>query len=314
MFVAGLTLLLVGGEMIVRAALDLAVRLRVSPLIVGVVIVGFATSLPELMTSVQAGLNGAPGVAIGNVVGSNIANILLILGLSAMIAPIAVDKAGFRRDGLVLALATTLTVVLCLTGTVGRVAGAVLLLAFVAFLFSTLQAARREGTTLAMTSADDGPVARTQSMPATVILGALGLGVMILGAGLLVDSAVVLAQRFGLSDALIGVTIVAVGTSLPELVTSIIAARKGQSDLAFGNVVGSNVFNILAILGITGLVTPIEVPGQILGIDLWVMAGATLALFAVTLTGWRITRGEGAGLMAGYVVYLAALTWTIVGA
>ena len=296
--VAGLLGLLFGGEALVRGAVAIAARLRISPLVIGVTLVGFGTSTPELLTSLQAAWIGAPGIAVGNVVGSNIANILLILGAAAALSPITIGPRAFRRDGTALMLGTALGMGLLAMGLIGAAGGALLLTALLIYLATVL----RSGD-----SAVEAPEVG-QMAPLLALAYALGgLVVTIIGARLLVLGAVDVAAGLGVSEAVIGLTIVAVGTSLPELVTSVIAARRGQSDLAFGNVLGSNLFNLLGILGITALVHPLEVPGEILSFDIWVMGGATLALGLVAVTGWRITRGEGALLLAGYAAYLAAL-------
>ena len=304
LIVAGFVLLLVGGDVLVRGAVGIARRAGLSPMVIGLTLVGFGTSTPELLTSVNAALSGAPGIAVGNVVGSNVANILLILGVAALIAPIAVSRGDFRRDAASLVLATLLAVGLMATGALGRGAGLVLLVGLAAFLLVTL----RSG----------GGVAEADSVPQEPLPGrawswlafAGGLGVVILGADMLVAGATELARGLGVSEALIGLTIVAIGTSLPELVTSVVAARRGQAGVAFGNVLGSNVFNLLGILGATAVVAPIAVPPQILVFDLWVMVAATAALVVIAVTGWRISRGEGAALLLAYVAYLGWLAAT----
>lgn len=303
---AGLVGLLLGGEALVRGAVGVAARLGLPPLVIGLTLVGFGTSTPELLTSVQAALAGAPGIAIGNVVGSNSANILLILGLAALLLPIQVTRGTFLRDGVALAAATTLAVVVTLTGTVGRAWGALLVAGLATFLVVTLRSSR---------AAPDAPGEDLPGLAAplarSVVLSVVGLAITLGGAKLMVDGAVALARGFGVSEALIGVTIVAIGTSLPELVTTVAAARRGQADVAFGNVIGSNIFNILGILGITALIRPLAVPPEIASFDLWVMTAATVALIAFAVTGWRITRGEGAALLAAYGAYLGSLILTL---
>ena len=302
----GLVGLLLGGELLVRGAVGVAARLGLSPMVIGLTLVGFGTSTPELLTSVQAALAGAPGIALGNVVGSNTANILLILGVAALLLPVAVVPGTFRRDGAALALATALCVAATLTGTIGRLWGAVLVAGLAVFLVTTLRSAR---------AAPDAPAEALPGLGAplarSLVLSVAGLGVTILGARLLVDGAVSVATDYGVSEALIGVTVVAVGTSLPELATTLVAARRGQNDVAFGNVIGSNIFNVLAILGITALIEPLAVAPQIAALDIWVMTAATVALIAVAVTGWRITRGEGAALLAAYAAYIAWLASTL---
>ena len=299
----GLVGLLLGGELLVRGAVGVAARLGLPPLVIGLTLVGFGTSTPELLTSVQAALAGAPGIALGNVVGSNTANILLILGLGALLFPVAVTAGTFRRDGVALAGATTLCVAATLMGRIGPIWGLVLVVGLAAFLLVTLRSSRG--------APGDAPDSELPGLGAplgtSLVFSVAGLAVTVVGAGLLVNGAVSLAEDFGVSEALIGVTIVAVGTSLPELATTLVAARRGQNDVAFGNVIGSNIFNVLGILGITALVEPLAVAPQIAAFDIWVMTAATAALIAVAVTGWRITRGEGAALLAAYVAYIGWL-------
>lgn len=284
-----------------RGAVAVAERLRVSPIVIGVTLVGFGTSVPELLTSVQAARAGSAGIAVGNVVGSNIANILLILGMAAAIRPIAVGGAAFRRDGTVLALATLLCLAIVLSGSLGRVSGLILLAGlagYVAYAIRTGAAVETE------------PSPTLPRMPVAVVTFVGGLLITLLAARALVTGAVSIAADWGISETIIGLTIVAIGTSMPELVTSVVAARRGQADLAFGNIVGSNIFNILGILGITAAVSPLQVPSAIAGLDIWVMLAATLALVIAAITGWRISRGEGAVFVAAYAAYLG---WLVLG-
>lgn len=296
----GLAGLVLGGELLVRGAVGIATRYGVPPLVIGLTLVGFGTSMPELVTSVQAASAGSPGIAMGNVIGSNIANILLILGLAAALRPFKTDPAALRRDGVILVLATLWVAGLVLSGEVGRVAGVLLVVGLLVYLMWTYAATRE--------------VVRTEhaapaglSVPLAALAFAGGLVLTILGARLLVDGAIDLARAFGVSEAIIGLTIVAVGTSLPELVTSVVAARRGQGDIAFGNIVGSNIFNILGILGITALVSPLAVPEQIARIDIWVLLGATGLMAAASVSGLLVSRAEGVVMMLGYGAYLALL-------
>ena len=299
----GFVFLLAGGEGLVRGAVAFAQRMGVPPLVIGLTLVGFGTSMPELVTSLRAALAGSPDVAVGNVVGSNIVNILLILGLAAVVTPIVVDGAAFRRDGSSLVLATLLGVGVLLTGELGRIEGLALAVGLGAYLWVTLRTSK-EG---------DADVFVTPSLGVGASLGlfAGGLAVVVLGADLLVRGAVGLATGLGVSETVIGLSIVAVGTSLPELVTSVIAARRGQGGIAFGNVLGSNVFNILGILGVTALVAPLPVPEQIVRVDLWVMLGATALMCWMSMTGRTVSRTEGGVLVAGYAAYLC---WLIAAA
>ncbi|MEQ8292420.1 MAG: calcium/sodium antiporter [Roseovarius sp.] len=310
---AGLVALLVGGDMLVRGAVALARGFGVSPLLIGLTIVGFGTSAPELVTSLQAAFAGSPGIAIGNIVGSNSGNILLILGIGALIAPIGVAPEVLRRDGSVLLLASLACVGVVFAGNVGRLAGTVFVGALLAYLIATIVIERRRHTAAAgmyENEADVLAVPRGTIWRAGLILFA-GLAATLLGARFLVDGAIGLAQRFGMPEEVIGLTIVAIGTSMPELVTSVIAARKGQGDVAFGNVVGSNIFNILGILGITAIVSPLAVPESIAGFDIWVMLAATVVFLVFARTGWRVGRREGAALVTAYVVYIGWLILTV---
>ncbi len=309
LLLAGFVGLLLGGEWLVRGSVSVAQALRVPPAIIGLTLVGFGTSAPELVTSLQAALAGSPGIAVGNVVGSNIGNVLLILGIAALLRPLTVDPAAFRRDGSVLVLATLLCVFAILQGTLGRVAGAAFVAGLAVYLVGTFWQERRRSTPAAdVYEAEAELVAmRTNSAVLPALLALAGLVVIIIGARFLVTGAVGLAQLAGISETVIGLTIVAIGTSMPELVTSVIAVRKGQGDVAFGNIVGSNIFNILGILGVTALVQPLVIPAQVIGFDVWVLLGTTLAFVVFSVTGWRVGRREGAALVLAYLAYLTLL-------
>lgn len=305
---AGLCALIAGGELLVRGAVGAAMRWGVSPMLIGLTLVGFGTSTPELAASVQAALAGAPGLAVGNVVGSNIANLLLILGTAAVIAPIAIPRGVLLRDGGVLALASVACAVIVIGATLGRGVGAALLVGLLAYLLGTIWAERRlsRATPVYAAEADmTGPV--PASLGVSLVLFLVGLALIVLGAQGLVTGAVALAGKLGLSDAVIGLTVVAIGTSMPELVTSVIAARKGQGAVAFGNVVGSNIFNILGILGATALVKPLEVPARFAQLDIWVMLAATALIVWMARSGWTLSRREGAVLLGLYGVYMVWL-------
>ncbi|MFC7291618.1 calcium/sodium antiporter [Hirschia litorea] len=302
---SGLILLVAGGEVLVRGAVSIAQTFKVSPLVIGLTLVGFGTSTPELVTSLQAAFAGAPGIAVGNVVGSNIANILFILGLSALIFPVAVASSSFRRDGLVLSAATLLCVGVIFLGALTRWMGVVLVAGLIAYIAYAFLKERSPATANAAELPDES------SKPNSLLLNAVfvvaGLVMTIFGARFLVMSATDIATSFGVSETIIGLTIVAVGTSLPELVTSLMAALRKQGDLAFGNIVGSNIYNILGILGVTAIVKPIPIPPQIASFDVWVLLGATLLLIIAAITHWKVTRLEGGIMLAGYVAYIAML-------
>ncbi|MGF1649467.1 MAG: calcium/sodium antiporter [Hyphomicrobiaceae bacterium] len=306
--VGGLLLLVGGGEALVRGAVDVAKRLGVSPLVIGLTLVGFGTSTPELVTSLQAASIGSAGIAVGNVVGSNIANVLLIVGVAALLKPVAVEQKSLLRDGFVMLAATAAAVWFVLQGSVGRIDGLVLvaaLLVYLGYLFT-----RGEGPDDEAVDAQEVVGGRRDSIAFALILVVGGLAATIFGARLLVDGSVELARGLGVSETVIGLTIVAVGTSLPELVTSVMAAFRGQSDIAFGNVVGSNIYNILGILGLTGAIIPIPVDPQIAVVDIWVMTAAAIALVVFAVTGARVCRREGALLLLAYGGYMGWLIAT----
>lgn len=311
LLLGGLVLLALGGEALVRGAVRLAERMGVSPLLIGLTLVGFGTSTPELVTSVQASLVGSPGIAVGNVVGSNIANILLILGLSALVFPVRVASAALTRDGgLVVATAAALVVV-GWTLPLDRLVGAAFVAGLVGYLVHAWrqEQAAADGHTAAFEKAEafEGTHPNLHAAGAiwTALLLALGgLVLVVLGGRLLVEGAVGIARSFGISETVIGLTIVAVGTSMPEFVTSIVAAVRRQSDVAIGNILGSNIYNILGILGVTALIAPTQIPPEIARFDSLVMLAVSVLLFAFAWTGLRIGRREGGALLAGYVLYV----------
>ena len=315
----GLVLLVIGGELLVRGAVRVAVRLGVSPLVIGLTLVGFGTSTPELVTSVQAALGGSPGIAYGNIVGSNIANILLILGASALITPILVTSGALRRDSGVMVAVAVLFAALAAVMPLGVLVGAVFLAGLATYVYLAFRQERAQQAdhgaaydkSLAAQEADPALVpsaAPGQPVALSLAIAVAGLGLVVVGGYLLVDGAVGLARSFGVSETVIGLTIVAVGTSLPELVTSVMAAIRKESEVAFGNIVGSNIYNILGIGGMTALIAPTEVPAEIVRFDNLVMIGVSVLLVPLACTGMRIARWEGGVLVAGYAGYVA-LIW-----
>jgi len=292
---AGLAGLLIGGEALVRGSVGIARRLAMPPLLIGLTVVGFGTSTPELLVSVDAAWRGVPDIALGNVLGSNIANILLIVGVSALVWPIRVTGKSLRRDLAVMLTAALTLVPIFALGQMGRPAGLILLAGLVAYL---VWAYRQPGETAPDLSGASG----SGLMSALTVLG--GLVALMLGARFLVDGAVSIARGYGISEAFIGLTIVAVGTSLPELATSLIAALRRQSEIAIGNIVGSNIFNILGILGATAVIAPIPVAGRFLAFDLPVMIAVSLFLAGLLLMRPVIGRGTGAMMLAGYAAYV----------
>ena len=297
LFGFGLMLLFAGGDALVRGASATALRLRVPPLVVGLTVVGFGTSMPELLVSLQAALRGAGDIALGNVVGSNTANILLILGLSAVIGPMAAAFAGLRRDLVWMLAAALVCVPVLMDGAVSRIEGFGLLAGIAAYIL------------LALRQVGSAPAPEVATMAPWKAAGLIlaGLAALVAGAHFLVDSATQIARAFGLSEAVIGLTIVAVGTSLPELATSVAAALKGEREIALGNVIGSNVFNILAILGATAAISPFPAGPRFLAVDVPVMIAVSVVL--VVLLWWRggLRRGAGLGFLGLYVLYVAAM-------
>ena len=307
----GIGVLTAGGEALIRGALALAGRFGISPLLSGLLIVGFGTSTPELVVSLDAAINQRPDIAVGNVVGSNIANILLILGVCAAITPMAVKPMALRRDAVVMSIATVLFLVLASGGLLGRIEG----LAFLAGLAAYLVWAYRSEV---MHDAPSGEVhlaesqevtALPASMPLTIVAVVGGIGLLIGGARILITGAVGMAENFGVSEAVIGLTMVAVGTSLPELTVGVMAALRRHADVAVGNILGSNIFNLLGSLGISAVVEPVMVNPRILGFDQWVMLGAAVLLIWFLHTGKRLSRGEGWALLACYAGYTG---WSLV--
>ncbi|MGI9436661.1 MAG: calcium/sodium antiporter [Geminicoccaceae bacterium] len=302
----GLVLLLVGGEALVRGAVAVAERLGVSQLLIGVTLVGIGTSAPELVTCIDAALQGSPGIAIGNVVGSNIANVLLILAIGALLCPVHCSPNAFRRDGVVIALSAIACTIVVVGGSVTRIMGAALLAGLVGYLVWAALTDHQESDSDPPTSVAASSEQK-QAVLTSLAMALGGLGAIIWGADLLVMGAIDLASSLGVSETLIGLTIVAVGTSLPELATTVMAAIKREGDVAFGNIIGSSIFNSLGVLGATAVVQPIAIPLDVVGFDIWVMLGATGALLLFAVTSWRINRMEGGALLAGYVAYLGVL-------
>ncbi len=306
----GLTYLLLCGDLLVRGSVALAKRAGISPMVVGLTVVAFGTSAPELFISLGAVFKGHPGVAIGNIVGSNIANVLLVLGAPAILYPTLCNQASLARDTAIMLSATLAFGLLCFLGPIGPVQGGLM---FAAMLFLIVRMARRERGEPDAEAAAEQELERGLGLPTRrrmiVLFIGLGAAGLPLGAQLMVDGAVQLARSADVSDATIGLSIVALGTSLPELATTIVAALHRHSDVALGNVLGSNLFNILAIRGITAMVAPqaIPVPPSLLQFDLFVMTGAALILAYFAFTQRTIGRTAGIALVIGYASYLAAL-------
>jgi cation:H+ antiporter len=298
--VVGLVGLYGGGELLVRNASSLARSLGLSPLVIGLTVVAFGTSAPELAATVAAALRGAPEIALGNVIGSNIANIGLILALTALVYPLVTRWGFVRRELPIMLGATALASVLLLDGELERVEGVVLLAALAAFLVLSFRDAGGEGAT-----ASSAP--RSGSAVRSGLLAALGVVVLVVGAQALVAGAVAIASALGVSERVIGLTMVAVGTSLPELASSLVAALRRETDIILGNIVGSNVFNLLAVLGVAALVHPLGFDALAVRADLVVMAAFSIVMAPMVLRGLRLGRREGAALLVAYCVYVAFL-------
>ncbi len=313
LFLLGLVLLVIGAEALVKGASRMAVLAGVSPLVIGLTVVSFGTSAPELAVSVSAAYNGTADIALGNVVGSNICNVLLILGLSAVIVPLVVHRQLVRLDVPVMIVSSGVMWLMCLDGMVSRLDGVLLFGALIVYLIFLIRMSRREQRACAEVAPLDGIEATCDRSPKAIVLNllliALGLTMLMLGSHWLVAGAVQLATAMGLSELVIGLTVVAVGTSLPEIATSVMAAIRGQRDIAVGNVVGSNIFNILCILGITGIVAPdgIAVPASALVLDIPFMTAVAFACLPIFFVGHRIDRWEGVLFLiyyAAYTIYL----------
>ena len=307
---AGLALLYFGAQELIRGGAALALRLGLSALAVGLTVIAYGTSSPEMVVSVQASLSGNGAISLGNVIGSNICNILLILGCAAAIAPVSTHVQVIRREIPVMIGASFLLVALLWDGTLGRIDGALLVAAVVAYTYLTLRDARRA-------HAASVEAEFKEELPETQGLGAwaagglvlFGLGVLILGSNLFVDGAVRLAEGWGVSQGVIGLTVVAIGTSLPELATSVMASAKGESDVAVGNVVGSNIFNLLGILGMASVVHPMTASGIRQSDLLFMLAVAVVLLPLVRIRG-KVGRLEGIVMLAAYAGYTA---WLVKG-
>ncbi|MGH7464582.1 MAG: calcium/sodium antiporter [Longimicrobiales bacterium] len=299
---AGLVLLVAGGELLVRGAARLAAATGISPLVVGLTVVAFGTSSPELAVSVQASLAGEVDIAVGNVVGSNIFNVLLILGLSAAIVPLVVSAQLVRVDVPIMIGVSALLLLLSLDGQLSRVECALLALGLVAYVVIQITLSRRSP------QSDEDQAVETGSPVVNVVLIVVGLGLLVLGSRWLVQSAVEIAELFGVTPFVIGLTVVAAGTSMPELATSVIAGVRGQRDIAVGNIIGSNLFNILAVLGISGLLSPAGIPvsNAALTMDIPVMVAVAVLCLPIFST-YAISRLEGLLFLAYYVLYTGYL-------
>ncbi|MCL2915308.1 calcium/sodium antiporter [Shewanella corallii] len=297
--VGGFLILTFGAEALVRGASAVALRLGIAPLVIGLTIVAFGTSAPELAVSLKSALAGNSGIALGNVIGSNIANIGLILALTALIRPIKVQSQMVKRDIPLMIAASVLFWFMLFDGELSFVDGLILVIALISYLVFSYISSKNSDEEIDVDTTPQNPLLST-------VLIVVGICMLVGGGILFVDGAVDLAKAFGVSEVVIGLTIVAIGTSMPELVTSVVAALKGESDIAIGNVVGSNLFNILAILGITSLIQPVSSAG-LQSFDFAVMLALAVVLLPFAWTGLRIGRREGGVLLAAYLAYISYL-------
>lgn len=301
-----LGILFAGAEFLVRGSSKIATRFGISRLVVGLTIVAFGTSSPELFVSIQAVLTGGGDIALGNVLGSNAFNIAVILGLTALICPITVHLQIIKFDAPVALFAAIALALLVMDGVLSRVEGGTLFAVLVIYIFANIRMARREDPSAVAESMGEPEHVRSGSWILELVMIIGGLAVLVFGSNLLVENAILVSRKLGISDAVIGLTVIAAGTSLPELVTSILAALRRRSDIAIGNVIGSNIFNILGILGVSSLIAPIR-PSDIGLVDFAAVILFSLFVLPMIYTGRKLIRIEGAALLGLYAVYLWVL-------
>jgi cation:H+ antiporter len=303
--IVGIGLLTLGGEVLISGALGLARRMQISSLLTGLVVVGFGTSMPELVVSVDAALIDQPGIALGNVVGSNIGNVLLILGLCAVVRPLPVTPLGLSRDAVSGVAASGLFIVLAAGGALGRIDGLILLAGLAAYLAWAYRSEKRlEAAGAREVDPDAVPGSADHSALYIALTIAGGLLLLIAGSRVLLIGAVALARDLGVSEAVIGLTLVAVGTSLPELTVSLLAVLRRHVDVAVGNILGSNLFNLLGILGVSSLLQTLPLPRRMAVFDQWMLLAASLAALILLWSGRRLSRAEGVLFLLAYAVYL----------
>ena len=307
----GLAILIAAGESTLRGAVGLARRLNMPPAAIGLSVGGVGTSLPELVVSVQAAFDGRPGFAVGNAIGSNIANSLLILGAAALVEPLLCEPRSVRRDGAAMVAATAICIALGLSGEVAAWQGASMLILLVSFIsWSTLQDMKQADRPAALHEKEaDARQAVPIGYPHSIALLLAGFAGLAIGASTMVAGAAAIGSRIGIPDSVLGLTLFAFGTSLPELVAALVAAWRGHTDVAVGNVIGSIIFNILGILGAASLVAPVPFTESLRLVDIWVLLAATCVLFPILITGWRIRRTEGLALFLLYLGYIASVAW-----
>jgi cation:H+ antiporter len=311
--VLGLAVLIVGGEFLVKGAVGLSVLMKLSPLVIGMTVVSMGTSMPELLVSVNSAIGGNSGIAIGNVVGSNIANIALVLGLSVMLLPIIAEKETKKIDYPMMLFASLLLYVFSLDNSIVQWEGVVLFLILIVFVTRMITKSRKSEKLKRSEADDELEVIENVSTGKSLVYLLIGLVGLYFGADWFVSGAVDIAKSFELSDAVIGVTVVALGTSAPELVASLIAAYRKQSDLSVGNLIGSNIFNIFAVVGLTAIIKPIDITNDMLAFDYWWMIGIALALIPIIYVGQSIGRMKGLVLFLLYVAYVTIIVLKING-
>lgn len=304
--IVGFLLLIFSGDFLVKGAVSIALKLRLSTLVIGMTIVSFGTSAPELLVSIKAALGGHPDISIGSVVGSNISNIALVLGITALVFPITVSKATLRIDWPMMMLSTLLFVVVVMDGELSAWEGILFIVFLISFIVWLIRNSRKGS---AVPASVDEVNEEEKNLPLWKGVGLVGLGAvgLVLGADLMLKGAVEIARYYDVSERIIGLTIVAFGTSLPELITSCVAAFRKEADISIGNLIGSNIFNILAILGITSIIHPISVSSSIINSDNYILLGITFLVFPLMYFGKKLTRGKGFLLFFVYTTYLIYL-------
>ncbi len=304
--IAGAALLMLAGDALVRGAMGISLRSGLSATFVSLTVVALGTSLPELLVSVQAALQGSPGIALGNVIGSNMANILLILGVPALILVVQTDAAEHRRNVLLMLVATIAFAAVAWSGEISRLAGVAFLIALVGIITISIKLSKSSGNAGESSALTDDIDPSTATETTNKLLAYLGFGVIGLpiGAYCLIEGARDIALAAGLSESAVGLTVIALGTSLPELAASVAAALRGRTDMIMGNVIGSNLMNILAIIGVTSIISPLDTASELLKLDLISLVAISAILALIVLAGWRIGRILGVGFLLGYGAFV----------
>jgi cation:H+ antiporter len=302
----GLILLFIGAEALIRGSSALALRFGISPLVVGLTVVAFGTSSPELVVSINSSLKGNGGIALGNILGSNICNIALILGTSALIKPLIVQAQVVKREIPIMIGVSVLLFILSLNNEISRLEGFIFFAGIIVYIIISIYLSKKEKNSEVKKEFEESIPNQGGNLWKSVLFVIAGLGLLAVGAKIFVDGAVAAAERMGVSQVVIGLTVVAIGTSLPELITSVVAAFKNEADIAIGNIVGSNVFNILSILGVTAIISPVSTSDAGL-IDFSLMLLTAILLLPLSWSGYKLSRWEGGFFFAGYIVYMLYL-------